>query len=375
MVNKILKWFYNPAIGVLPLILFLILQHYISHFNALLAGILTCAVITIGCLLGLKARPPYMMITTVSVFLLYLILTYFYPFNAIESRYVPIVLEVLFLCCISLMLLFSPFFKMKLAQIDRRNDNEVQQTVFNEYLYVVKCYQFLLFSHLLIVVAYQVLPASIHSAKADWYIYTVVSVAIAVIVIVFEYIRLFTFRRKISTEDWLPVVNEGGSVIGKVAFSISRNSKRIFLHPVVRIAVIYKGMFYLAERPSYYILDPGKIDYPFEKYLRYDHSLDEAVFNLLYKQSKKADIEAKFIFRYMYKGETTHRLIYLYAVRIQDEEEMRMFHFEGGKLWTEKQIQENLGKSIFSECFEKEYEVLENTVLMAERFVSGSSEG
>ena len=367
MSNKIFNWLYNPAAGVLPLVLFLVLQHHISYYNALLAGTLTCVVIAASCLFGLNGRPPYMMITSVVVFLLYLLLTSFYPFNVLESRYAAIIIEILFLCGISLIVLLSSFFKMRLIRMDRKNGNEMQQLIFNEYVHVIKCYQYLLFIHLLVVVAYLILPEPVQSSTADWYIYTVFPMSAVIIAVLLEYVRLFTLWRKIAAENWLPVVNETGNVIGKVAFSISHDSIRMFLHPVIRIALIYRGMFYLVERPSYYILDPGKIDYPFEKYVRFNHTLEETVAGLLQKQSKKEGIDATFIFRYIYKGEVTHRLIYLYAIRILDAEDIQKFRFKGGKLWPEKQIQENLGKNVFSECFEKEYEVLKNTVLMAEK--------
>ena len=39
-----------------------------------------------------------------------------------------------------------------------------------------------------------------------------------------------------------------------------------------------------------------------------------------------------------------------------------------GKLWTSKQIEENLGSGVFSEYFEQEFAYLQNTVLLAENF-------
>ena len=38
----------------------------------------------------------------------------------------------------------------------------------------------------------------------------------------------------------------------------------------------------------------------------------------------------------------------------------------GGTLWTAKQIKENMGKSLFSAYFEKEYPYLQNTVMLAD---------
>ena len=38
----------------------------------------------------------------------------------------------------------------------------------------------------------------------------------------------------------------------------------------------------------------------------------------------------------------------------------------GGKLWTAKQIKENIGKHVFSGYFEQEYPYLQNTVMLAD---------
>ena len=39
-----------------------------------------------------------------------------------------------------------------------------------------------------------------------------------------------------------------------------------------------------------------------------------------------------------------------------------------GKLWTSKQIEENLNQGIFSDYFAQEFEYLQNTILLAENF-------
>lgn len=49
-------------------------------------------------------------------------------------------------------------------------------------------------------------------------------------------------------EMWLPVLNDGGKVIGCIARSVSRSLPKKYYHPVVRVAVIYQGMLYLVNR-------------------------------------------------------------------------------------------------------------------------------
>lgn len=57
-------------------------------------------------------------------------------------------------------------------------------------------------------------------------------------------------------------------------------------------------------------------------------------------------------------------MIFLYVSIIDDEEKFNSLELKDGKLWTEKQIEENRNSNIFSECFELEFEYLKNTVLL-----------
>ena len=61
-------------------------------------------------------------------------------------------------------------------------------------------------------------------------------------------------------------------------------------------------------------------------------------------------------------------LVHLYTIRLANERQLAELAQERGKLWTVKQIEENLGKSVFSSYFEKEFAYLQNTVLLAEKY-------
>mgnify|MGYP007041018153 CR=1 FL=1 len=57
-------------------------------------------------------------------------------------------------------------------------------------------------------------------------------------------------------EMWLPVLNDGGKVIGCIARSVSRSLPKKYYHPVVRVAVIYQGMLYLVNRGKKSFVSP-----------------------------------------------------------------------------------------------------------------------
>jgi hypothetical protein len=175
----------------------------------------------------------------------------------------------------------------------------------------------------------------------------------------------FFIIQKFKKEIWLPVVNKSGKVCGKVAYSLSKISKNTFRHPVVRIALIYKGKLFLKRRPSSAMNDAHKIDYPFERFLRFNESLDEAVKQTLLEQGAKEDLPYHYLFKYRHNTEKTNRLVYFYICNIRDEKLLNKIDLSDGRWWATDGIREKLYEGFFSEFFENEFEFLSNTVLKA----------
>ncbi|MGV8964303.1 MAG: hypothetical protein ACOH2V_13115 [Candidatus Saccharimonadaceae bacterium] len=185
------------------------------------------------------------------------------------------------------------------------------------------------------------------------------------LIIIMQALRLKILDKRLKKEEWLPVVSESGVVQGKIAKSVSLNLKNKFLHPLVRVALIYDGMLYLRTRNESRFLDPSKLDYPFEKYMQYKHNIQDSIQDAIKEEIKIDHLPVRFILKYVFENENTKRLIFLYVSNIESEKDFNDLHLKGGKLWTTNQIDDNIGNNIFSECLELEFEYLKNTVLMA----------
>ena len=61
-------------------------------------------------------------------------------------------------------------------------------------------------------------------------------------------------------------------------------------------------------------------------------------------------------------------LIFLFIVDIKDDSILCTPRFKNSKLWSFKQIEENLGKGFFSSCFEDEYEHLKGVIYIREKY-------
>ena len=123
------------------------------------------------------------------------------------------------------------------------------------------------------------------------------------------------------------------------------------------MAVIYQGMLYLVNRGKKSFVSPDTIDYPFYSYVLFRHSIESTVRETMGGLGEKEDVMPRFLIRYTFENE-----------KVRSEKVMDQIKQPNGKLWTSKQIEENLGSGVFSEYFEQEFAYLQNTVLLAENF-------
>lgn len=217
--------------------------------------------------------------------------------------------------------------------------------------------------HLFVVLAYSFLIHSYGFNGLDFGVYVLLPVIVVLAVISYESYMLRSLSIRFFKEDWLPIVNEQGQVVGKVAKSVSMKMKNRFLHPVVRIALICDGSIYLQKRPEDSPCEAGLLDHPFEKYMLFKHDINLSARNSITRQLGGESLPYTFQFKYIFENKETKRLVLFYVSLVKSVDEIKNIGMLRGKFWTMKQIDEEINSTIFSECFVREYEYLKNTVL------------
>ncbi|GAB6012674.1 NUDIX hydrolase [Viscerimonas tarda] len=236
---------------------------------------------------------------------------------------------------------------------------------FNDFLELATFTQYFFTLHIFVASVYEFLNDRLLPQSDDVYIFIGVPVTGIVAIMLYEHIKIKAIATKLKKEDWIPIVNERGEVTGKIAKSVTVQMKNKFLHPIVRVALVCNGKIYLQDREANDILDPGALDHPFEKYMLFKHEINLAVKNSIVRSLGK-ELPFRFLLKYTFENENTKRLIFLFASIIEDESEIEKLDSLHGRLWTTKQIENDLGDdSKFAECFQLEYEYLKNTVLAA----------
>lgn len=370
--NRVKKGMDNQAIGLLPLLLFMFLDNYFSYLLSFVIGITFCFVCIFLYKILSKDRVYQFMLLPTAITLVLYALFLCLRLEPVLFIYSPLITEVFLV----VVLTFIGFSRRTILRKIRSSGHPnykrtLLRTTMNEFYFIAQLVQNLYTLHLFIILVYSILPDTMQNVSTERFLYRELGVLIGVLVILYEQVRLSLMQGSLQKEMWLPVLNEGGKVVGCIARSVSRSLPKKYYHPIVRIAVIHDGMLYLMKRSKDAFVSPDAIDYPFHSYVLFRHSIENTVRESVGELAEKEDMMPRFLIRYTFENEKVKHLVSLYVICLRTEEQMNRCKKAGGKLWTTKQIEDNMGAGVFSEYFEQEFPYLQNTVLLAEKFTCG----
>jgi hypothetical protein len=184
-----------------------------------------------------------------------------------------------------------------------------------------------------------------------------VTLLVLVVIILFIY-RGYLIKRSSKKEYWLPIVDDGASVIGRVARSVSLEKPGTYQHPLIRILTLKSGAIYLSPRTNELSPDFGKYDHPFERMMEYGLSVEETLESMKKKFFPRSQTPG-FLLKYKHINEIGQWQVLLFVLNILDESELIGLDKCRSKFWTIRQIRENIGKSYFSSFLEGEIDFLE----------------
>jgi hypothetical protein len=348
----------NPALGVMPMFLFSILVLLVDTRMAVSASLL----LSISALFVVKRPIRLMHDISLVTFTVALPLS-FTLFTSLPLLNRFVIVEVIFV----LLLVVARLSRERTIVRVARSGDLVLKNGLKGSFRVAFITRYGLLLHLLLLFALFLFNAD-GSLLSHTVFVVIACQVILLLVMLFESTRLHILGKKLYREEWLPVVTERGDVTGRVAKSITKELKNWFMHPVVRVVLLHDGKIYLKERDASCLLNPGRLDYPFEKYLKFNHAIDEAARNSLGRECGERELPLRFLLKYTFENDATKRLIFLYVAHVTDEETFNSLQLDGGKLWTLAQIEDNMQSGLFSECFEQEFEYLKNTLFLALQF-------
>jgi isopentenyldiphosphate isomerase/intracellular septation protein A len=162
-------------------------------------------------------------------------------------------------------------------------------------------------------------------------------------------------------EEWLPVVQEDGMVIGKAPRSACHTGNKI-LHPVIHLHVLNsKGYFYLQKRPVYKLVQPDKWDTSVGGHISFGEDLQTALNREAFEEIGLKDFTTRFVGKYLWETEIEYELVYYFVSYDYQKIRLHSKEVSEGKFWSPAQIEREMGTGIFTPNFEFEYNLLKNS--------------
>ena len=175
------------------------------------------------------------------------------------------------------------------------------------------------------------------------------------LIFIYEYWSQKRKQKSFVNEEWLPLVDEEGRIVGKAPRSQCHRGEKL-LHPVVHLHVMNKNKaLFLQKRPMDKLVQPGKWDTAVGGHISFGEKLEESLKREAWEEIGLKDFSARLIKSYRWETKLEAELVYLFATYDFKNINIHSDEVEEGRFWTKNQIDKNLGKGIFTPNFEFEY--------------------
>ncbi|HOW32651.1 MAG TPA: NUDIX domain-containing protein, partial [Bacteroidales bacterium] len=135
------------------------------------------------------------------------------------------------------------------------------------------------------------------------------------------------------------------------------------LHPVVHLHVINnKNQIYLQKRPLYKKIQPGKWDTSVGGHISYGETVEQALMREAYEEIGLKDFKFQAIARYRWDTDIESELSFSFVTQHDGPFTINPAEVDEGRFWSYNEIEQSLGKDIFTQNFEKEFSILKSTV-------------
>lgn len=171
----------------------------------------------------------------------------------------------------------------------------------------------------------------------------------------YELVRSHIRRRKLEQEEWLPLLNSKGEIVGKAPRSVCHTDKNL-LHPVVHLHVINnKGEIYLQKRPMNKLVQPGKWDTAVGGHISYDEDVETSLKREAEEEIGIKDFKAELVARYIWESDVEREYVFCFLTRYNGNMRLNSTELADGRFWSRSEIKNNLGKDVFTPNFEEEF--------------------
>lgn len=179
-----------------------------------------------------------------------------------------------------------------------------------------------------------------------------------------EFIRQKRKQKKLTQEEWVPLVDEKGKIMGRAPRSTVHNGSKL-LHPVVHMHVLNRNKaILLQKRPESKLIQPGKWDTAVGGHVSAGETIEQALQKEAFEEIGLKGFSAQLLQVFKWESEVETELVYLFVTH-----DFKNFHVHSdevveARFWTGNQIEKQLGKNVFTPNFEFEFQLLKSKGLV-----------
>lgn len=172
-----------------------------------------------------------------------------------------------------------------------------------------------------------------------------------------------TSSAKTVGAEWFPVVERSGLVVGRSTRQYCHSGAKP-LHPVIHIHIIDRtSRIYLQKRSIRKDIQPGKWDTAVGGHVTYGEAVLEAVYREASEELGLTDFNPIYIETYEFESPVEREMVNVFAAVGSYALHPDMDEVDEGRWWPVEDIDEAIGKEIFTPNFESEFQMIRQQLL------------
>ena len=357
--KQINETFFNPVIHFLPLIVFMVVNDFWDLKTAWVATLPVIFVLFIYIFFFYRKIVQWFVFSVFVVFVVGSVISFF-PVEKLPSRIGDVALESAVLIFFILSLIFRSYIE---AMLNRRKSKlPPMVNNLNEMFRML----WMLGAVIFIYIHAYLLTASLQVSNLEYTLKFIhdAYLVLFLFVVFYELIRVTLIRVKLFREEWWPILNEKGKMIGSIHNKTSLSDPTKYIHPIIRVMLIEDNRIFLQKRCQQDLVYPGYWDTALSNHVKVNETVEQCISRTANERYGIKDLKPIFLSNYMHETDFEYHYAFLFVACKLPELEHNKDYIDHAKWWTVQQIEDNLSTDIFTENFLSEFELVKRSGLL-----------
>jgi ADP-ribose pyrophosphatase YjhB (NUDIX family) len=232
----------------------------------------------------------------------------------------------------------------------------------NEMYRIIWSLFYLLLFYVSIVLLLHILP--IENAKEYIPLIQYIYAFSTVLIVLYEMLRVYLVRSELIKEEWWPILNENGMIIGNIQNKVSLSDEHKYIHPVVRVIIMDQEMILLQKKKMDDLISPGLWDTAISNHVKVGETVEQCIDRTAKSNCGLDNLKCIFLTNYKHHTPQHKHYVFLFVSCKVMDTHVNFHCAETTKWWTKQQISENIDSGIFTENLIREYDFLQRSGLM-----------